>query len=170
MSKLKAKHINLGIGTDQVSDKVIPSAYTPSAYTPTQVDSEGTDKISAHLKGIDQALSSIVPPQILTGTLTNNATVAITGSELGVGKKTAEYMYYINRQNDIDAWNEAGSFWVIRDANDDFFLAAPTMVHEDSGVSFSVNSSTGVISVTTTNIANHDAVESKYRLMKKAEI
>lgn len=57
MSRIKSKFINFGTGTDQVNSQLIPANYTPTNYTPTQVVSEGTDKVSAHLKGINNALS-----------------------------------------------------------------------------------------------------------------
>jgi len=46
------------LGSD-VTGLVLPAGYTPTNYSPSEVSSEGTDKISAHLKGIDNALSGI---------------------------------------------------------------------------------------------------------------
>jgi len=59
MSKIKAKYILFGTGTDQVHGRLIPANFTPTYYTPTQVASEGTDKLSAHFNGIDQYLSGV---------------------------------------------------------------------------------------------------------------
>lgn len=59
MSQIKKKFIKFGTGTDDVNSRVIPANYTPSSYTPTQVASEGTDKISAHLKGINNAIAAV---------------------------------------------------------------------------------------------------------------
>jgi len=56
--KVIDKFINFGTGSNQVSEKDMPADYSPSNYTPTQVASEGTDKTSAHLKGIDLQLST----------------------------------------------------------------------------------------------------------------
>jgi hypothetical protein len=58
MSRVKKKFIRLGTGTDDLNSRDIPANYTPTAYTPTQVATEGTDKVSAHLKGINNALNS----------------------------------------------------------------------------------------------------------------
>lgn len=60
MAKLNNKYIDFGTGDNGVSGKVLPAGHTPSNYTPVQVGSEGTDKSSAHFKGIDNALSSLV--------------------------------------------------------------------------------------------------------------
>lgn len=53
MSKIKKKYIKLGTGTDDLNAQDLPANYTAVNYTPTQVASEGTSKISAHLKGLD---------------------------------------------------------------------------------------------------------------------
>lgn len=57
MSRIKKKFIIFGTGTDGTNGQDVPANYTPSNYTPTQVASEGTDKISAHLKGIDAVVT-----------------------------------------------------------------------------------------------------------------
>lgn len=59
MARIKKKHLRLGTGTDELNGRDIPANFTPSSYTPTQVASEGTDKHSAHFKGIDTALGSL---------------------------------------------------------------------------------------------------------------
>ena len=43
----------------EVTDQDVVSTYSPSDYQPTEVSSEGTDKLSAHLKGIDLKLGSL---------------------------------------------------------------------------------------------------------------
>ena len=58
MAKTKSKYIDFGTGSGQVSSRDLPANFTPSNYTPAQVASEGTDKVSAHLKGLDTALGS----------------------------------------------------------------------------------------------------------------
>lgn len=59
MSKLNSRWIDFGVGSDQVSGQQVPSNFTPSNYTSTQVASEGVDKISAHLNGIDLKIGQI---------------------------------------------------------------------------------------------------------------
>jgi len=58
MSRISKKFIRFGTGTDDVNSQSIPANFTPTNYTPTQVGSEGTTQVSAHLKGIDNALTS----------------------------------------------------------------------------------------------------------------
>jgi len=58
MSKVNSKYIKFGTSTNEVNSRDLPANFTPSNYTPAQVASEGTDKTSAHLKGIDTALAS----------------------------------------------------------------------------------------------------------------
>jgi hypothetical protein len=61
MSKVKKKYIRLGTGTDDLNARDIPANFTPITYNPTEVSSEGIDKISAHLKGIDIQLAAAGP-------------------------------------------------------------------------------------------------------------
>ena len=58
MNKILAKFISFGTGSGEVNARVIPANFTPSNYTPAQIAAEGTDKTSAHLKGIDTALGA----------------------------------------------------------------------------------------------------------------
>lgn len=74
MSRIRSKFIRFGTGTDETNARLIPANYTPTNYTPDQVASEGTDKISAHLKGINNALNS-TPGDISTTAYTNNTDV-----------------------------------------------------------------------------------------------
>jgi alpha-tubulin suppressor-like RCC1 family protein len=57
MSRIKTKFIKWGTGSTDVNSQSMPANFTPTNYTPIQVASEGTDKVSAHLKGIDSALT-----------------------------------------------------------------------------------------------------------------
>lgn len=66
MSRIKKKFIRFGTGTDDVNAQVVPANYTPTSYTPEQVGSEGTDKISAHLKGINNFLATVGPEAIVS--------------------------------------------------------------------------------------------------------
>jgi len=80
MALVYKKFIKFGTSSDAVNSRVIPAYFTPSNYTPTQVDLEGTGAISAHLKGIDNALSGTSGSQG-TASIANNqsSTASITG-------------------------------------------------------------------------------------------
>jgi len=60
MSKNNSKWIDFGTGTNQVNSRSLPANFTPSNYSPSQVGSEGVDKTSAHLKGIDDKLATVL--------------------------------------------------------------------------------------------------------------
>lgn len=59
MSRIKKKFIKLTNDSDGLNGQGIPANFTPSNYTPSEVASEGTDKQSAHLKGIDAELAKV---------------------------------------------------------------------------------------------------------------
>lgn len=52
------RFIRWGTNPDEVNAQDMPAGYTPTNYTPVQVSSEGNDKVSAHLRGINTALGS----------------------------------------------------------------------------------------------------------------
>jgi len=62
MSRIKKKFIRYGTGTDDSNARDIPGNFTPTNYTPAQVASEGNDKISAHLKGLDSKVGGLPAP------------------------------------------------------------------------------------------------------------
>lgn len=55
---LKSRAISFSNTAGDVNARVIPTNYTAVNYTPTEVASEGTDKISAHIKGLDLKVAS----------------------------------------------------------------------------------------------------------------
>jgi len=62
MSRIKKKFIRYGIGADDSNARDIPGNFTPTNYTPAQVASEGNDKISAHLNGLDTKVGGLPAP------------------------------------------------------------------------------------------------------------
>lgn len=69
------KFIKFDTSTDGVNSQVIPANYTPTNYAPIQVSSEGTNKISAHLKGIDAILATKETEVSGVASLANNQSV-----------------------------------------------------------------------------------------------
>ena len=61
MSLTNVKWLDVGTNqsTNQVGGKTLPAGNTASNYTPNEVDTEGTDKISAHLNGINDTLGNV---------------------------------------------------------------------------------------------------------------
>lgn len=58
MSRIARKFIRFGTGATDVNAQPIPATNTATNYTPVQVASEGTDKVSAHLNGINTSLGT----------------------------------------------------------------------------------------------------------------
>lgn len=61
MSRIARKFIRFGTSATDVNAQPIPATNTATNYTPTQVATEGTDKVSAHLNGINAALGARQP-------------------------------------------------------------------------------------------------------------
>lgn len=72
MSQIKKKFIKFGITSDAVNAQDVPANYSPSNYTPAQVATEGNDKVSAHLNGINTKLGAAIDAsQIADGSVSN---------------------------------------------------------------------------------------------------
>lgn len=73
MPKITDKYIKFGGSTQETNDGDLPSIYlSPINFVPTQVDSEGIDKVSAYLKGIDITLGEISTGNIDGGSPSSN--------------------------------------------------------------------------------------------------
>lgn len=89
MAKIKRKYISFGLASIDVNAQAIPATHTAVNYTPSQVASEGTDKISAHLKGLDAAVKKpVYVSQATANTITTLTTASadvffFTGSTAG---------------------------------------------------------------------------------------
>ena len=85
MAQIESKHIDYGTGSTQVNSQKLPANYTPANYTPVEVGSEGTDKVSAHLKGISNALSGgaahadDISPSSFSGANNQSSAANVTG-------------------------------------------------------------------------------------------
>lgn len=93
-----SKYLSLGTAADDLNARKLPSFFDGSlSYTPVAIGTEGADKVSAHLKGIDAALGArlLLSGGILTGPLDINAAGAsgnslrCTGS-VKIGASTQE--------------------------------------------------------------------------------
>jgi len=74
-----------------LSSKEVLADYSASNYTPTAVDTEGTDKVSAHLKGIDTRIS-----QLSGG--------AVTDFDVGVGGQTVFTVSGLVAESVLNVW------------------------------------------------------------------
>ncbi len=121
MSQIKKKFILFDTSSVGVNAQVVPANFTPSNYTPTQVSSEGTDKISAHLKGIDSVLGTI--PATTSGdishtsfSITNNQSSAsnVTGLAFANGTVRSAIVNYSITINATSPLFESGQLVLIQ--------------------------------------------------------
>jgi hypothetical protein len=75
----------MSFANPQATRTRVPTAFTPGNYTPVAVQSEGTNKVSAHLKGIDNALA---------GAGGSGETVKLTGQTIDGAVATSDPVYY----------------------------------------------------------------------------
>lgn len=59
MAQTEQKFIKFGTGSKEVNSRVIPAHFTPVNYIPDDIASEGNEKVSAHLKGIDDKFATV---------------------------------------------------------------------------------------------------------------
>ncbi len=167
MSKVNSKYIKFGTGTNEVNSRELPANYTASNYTPAQVGSEGTDKVSSHLKGIDAQFASIPSPSSgdiaetsfsaannqasaanVTGLAFANGTVRSFRALVSVAIDATADLF---EQFTIEGIQKASS-WEI----------AITKVGDSSGVDFTITSA-GQIQYTSTNVAGFSSNTIKFR-------
>lgn len=113
MSKQKSKWIDFGTGVGQVNSKVIPANYTPNNYTPSQVNGEGTDKLSAHLKGLDLAFGNVTDVLFYDASVLVNTEIGVVG--IGYDSSHTEFMLPVNQtydgtSNELEVYCN-GAFW-----------------------------------------------------------
>jgi len=79
MGKQQSKWLDFGLESHQIHAGKMPVDYTPTNYTPVPVNEETDDKLSAHLKGLDTALSGAG-----LGTLTYYDSSVLVTTDIGV--------------------------------------------------------------------------------------
>jgi hypothetical protein len=99
MALVYKKFIKFGTSSDAVNSRVIPAYFTPSNYTPTQVGSEGNGAISAHLKGIDNALAGTSGSQGVVSISNNQSSETSIAGLLfnGATTRSAEIRFSVTR-------------------------------------------------------------------------
>jgi hypothetical protein len=155
MAQLVNKFIKLTATSDGVNGQTVRAHYSsPVNYTPSEVSSEGTNKISAHLKGIDTALAGAGGETSNSFTIANNqASFANITPLLFTGPATAgvHVRYTIKRKTDAASKQETGVLLLTYDEfNGSWNYSAEGS--GDSGVLFDINAS-GQVRYTSDNIA-----------------
>lgn len=165
MSRIKSRFIVFGTGTDEVNARNLPANFTPTNYIPDEVGTEGDDKTSAHLKGIDTFLGGVgnpydigdtsfsaannqSSPANVTGFLFANANVrafkGIASVAIDATGDLFEVFEFIGIQK--------GSSWNM----------SQTSTGDDSGVDFTINSS-GQVQYTSSNVTGFVSSTIKFR-------
>ena len=170
MSQVKKRYIKFGdtSSADNVNAQALPATNTAVNYTPSNVGSEGTDKVSAHLKGIDTKLGTISSggaagdiletsfsaannqssPANITGFSFANATVRSFDALVSVYINATSSLYEVFKLQGI----QKAAGWDM----------AVTSVGDTSGIILSIDS-TGHIQYTSSNSAGFVATKISFR-------
>lgn len=165
MSQLEKKYIKFGTDTKDVNSRVIPAHFTPSNYTPDEIVSEGDDKISAHLKGIDSALGSVallpsgdINPTNFSGSNNQSSPANVTGLLFSTSN---HFMARINVR--VDATSDLfESFEVIGTKKASDWDLQQESSGDDSGVVFSITSG-GQVQYTSLNYSGFVSLNIDFR-------
>lgn len=167
MSQIKRKFIRFGTGTDDVNSQNIPANFTPSNYTPSQVGSEGTDKVSANLKGIDDKFGTI--PAAVTGDINqtsfsaanNQASAAnVTGfSFANASVRSFEALVSVSIDATSDLYAQFKIFGIQKSSS---WEITTSYVGDDTGIVFTITNA-GQIQYTSTNITGFTSNAMRFR-------
>jgi hypothetical protein len=166
MSKVNKKFVDLTTGTNGINGQGLIANFTPSNYTPSQVASEGTDKISAHLKGIDNKFATITGSAgdiVETSfSIANNQSSAANVTGLSFANGTvrsfeALVSVYINATS--STYENFKIFGIQRGAD---WKIDVSSVGDNSGIVFSITNA-GQIQYTSTNNAGFSSGTMKFR-------
>jgi hypothetical protein len=167
MSRIKIKFLDTGVGADQVNSRGIPANFTPSGYTPTQVSAEGTDKISAHLNGIDAKVAKIESFDIKSTAFSGSQSQTnanVTGLLLNTAVQTAQVIIDVKVTATADLY-ESYSFLVKKKASSyDWNTAVCTGDISNASLSFDINSS-GQFRYTSSTFAGFTSLIMTFRVI-----
>lgn len=167
MSRVSKKFLKLGTTTGELSARDIPANYTPASYVPAQAGAEGADKISAHLKGLDQAISSAVAAVsgdigLTAAPLTHNqgSPTNITGLAFNNAVTRSAHVHYcvvVSATSDV---YEAGTLVLVQKSSG--WDIAHTYMGDSTGIVFSVTS-TGQVQYTCPAFSGFSSATIKFR-------
>jgi hypothetical protein len=150
------KFIKFGIDSDGVNSRLIPANYTPSNYSPLEVSSEGADKTSSHLKGIDTVLGLVAPVSgdiaLTSFSTTNNQSsfANVTGLSFSNSvTRSAFVMYSITIDATTDLFEE-GTLELLQKSSS--WSIVRQSIGDDTGIEFSITSS-GQVQYKSSNIS-----------------
>lgn len=147
MPRIQKKYIQFGTGTNDVNSRALPAHFTPTNYTPTQVASEGTDKVSAHLNGIDNKINDL--PRVVTysfaptlnddGAATAGRGVFVTG-DMWYGTGSLKVWICLSNATGAAVWREIA---VKKDINETYFSGANNQETPANVTGFLISSNWG---------------------------
>lgn len=164
--KTTKQWIKLTTDADGLNAREIPAHFTPSNYTPTQIAAEGTDKISAHLKGLDAALSSAgggaydIAETSFSAANNQSAAANVTSlafANANVRSFEALVSVYVNATASL--YESFKLYGVQRGAD---WMLSSSSVGDASGIVFSITTS-GQVQYTSGNSAGFTATTIKFR-------
>lgn len=156
--RVSKKFVRLGTGADEINARDLSANFTPSNYTPTQVASEGTDKISAHLKGIDAQLSAAGDVTKSTASLNDNqaSPANVSGLDFSASSfRSVEIMLTVERGSTF----EMKKLFLLKVSAD--WLIQEDSMGSDTGVDISITSA-GVVQYTSTSTGTAPNVGFRY--------
>lgn len=166
MAQTTSKFIKFGTGSGEVNSRELPANFTPTYYTPVAVGAEGTDKVSSHLKGIDDALGSIVPVTgdishtVWSGLANNTADQTITGLAFAGTVRSFDCLLSLTIDATADLFASYKIHGVQRSA--DWVINTEYVGDPVPGLSFTITSG-GQVQVTIGNITGFSSGEAAFR-------
>lgn len=164
-SKIQKKFIRFGTGNKEVNSRDLPAYYTPINYTPDEISSEGDDKVSAHLKGIDLAIGNLGPSGDITETsfsASNNQTTPVDVTNFlfpNLDIRSFQALVSVNVDSDSELNEEFILNGIQKNAS---WEMSTESVGDDSGIQFSLNSS-GQIQYLSANYSGFNSATIKFR-------
>lgn len=166
-SQIKKKFIRFGTGTQDVNSRVIPANFTPTNYTPDEIAAEGDDKISAHLKGIDDALANTgggSAGDLSEGSFSavNNQTSPANVTGLAFANATVrsfDALVSVSIDATTDLYEEFKLQGIQKASNWEMSIES---LGDDSGITFSITTG-GQIQYTSSNLTGFVSNTIKYR-------
>jgi hypothetical protein len=141
MSQLQKKFIKFGTGADEVNSRELPANFTPSNYTPAEIASEGNDKVSAHLNGIDSEIGTLSAGIITEDSFSfaNNQSSAtdVTGLSFGAGIRSFKAIVSVSVDATSDLFEEYTINGIQRTSD---WSISQRSSGDDAGIFFSITS------------------------------
>lgn len=163
MSRLSKKFLKLGTGTNELNSQDIPANFSPSNYTPVAVGSEGTDKISSNLKGIDNKIFSSatdIRDTSFAGANNQSSAANVTGLAFANGSVRAfeaQVSVFVDATSDLF---ESFKLKAIQRGSD--WSMSVSSEGDDSQVVFSITNA-GQIQYTSANYSGFSALTMHFR-------